>query len=136
MTVRLSRLGIVALCAALAGAAAPVIAHHSLSVEFDTDRTVTITGVITEMRWSNPHSWLYLDVKDERSQVAKWAIEFASPNSLYRRGWRRSDLPPNLTVTVTGYPNRDKSRTIAATDVKLPDGRTLFAGTAPSEGGR
>ena len=136
MTGRHMRLGISALCALLACAATPGIAHHSLSVEFDTDRTVTITGVITEMRWTNPHSWLYLDVKDEQSQVAKWAIEFASPNSLYRRGWRRSDLPASLTVTVTGYPNRDKSRTIAAIDVKLPDGRTLFAGTAPSEGGR
>jgi hypothetical protein len=136
MTRRLSFLGMVALGAFFLGRSAPLIAHHSLSAEFDTDRTVTITGVIAEMRWTNPHSWLYVDVKDASGQVAKWAIEFASPNSLYRRGWRRDDLPTSLTVTVNGYPNRDKSRTISAIDVKLPDGRTLFAGTGPTEGGR
>jgi uncharacterized protein DUF6152 len=76
---------------------------------------------------------LYIDVKDEKGEVRNWAVEFASPNSLYRRGWRQTDLPPRSTVTVTGYPSRDSSRTISSTDVKLPDGRTLFAGT-PADG--
>jgi hypothetical protein len=114
----------------------PVLAHHSLAAEYDVEKTVTITGVISEMKWSNPHSWLTVDVKDEKGQLNKWAVEFGSPNSLYRRGWRRDDLPNGLTVTVTAYPNRDKSRTVNAIDVKLPDGRTLFAGTGPNEGGR
>ena len=61
-------------------------AHHSLSVEFDTDKTVTLTGSITEMKWSNPHGWLYIDVKDAKGEIQKWAVEFASPNQLYRRG--------------------------------------------------
>ena len=104
-------------------------AHHSLTVEFDISRTVTMTGVITEMKWSNPHAWLYLDVKDEQGRVSNWAIEFGSPNNLYRRGWRQTDLPSKNTVTVSGYPSLDKSARISATDVKLPDGRTLFAGT-------
>ena len=103
-------------------------AHHSLSVEFDTDKTVTLTGSITEMKWSNPHAWLYIDVKDAKGEIQKWAVEFASPNQLYRRGWRREDLPGNATVVVNGYPSRDNSARISATDVKLPDGRTLFAG--------
>lgn len=136
MTRRLTVVALMALGVMLLGRATPLVAHHSLSAEFDTDRTLTITGVIAEMRWTNPHSWLYVNVKDARGQVSKWAIEFASPNSLYRRGWRRDDLPTNLTVTVNGYPNRDKSQTISAIDVKLPDGRTLFAGTGPTEGGR
>ena len=136
MTRRLALLAVMAAGVMLLARSAPLIAHHSLSAEFDTDRTVTITGVIAEMRWTNPHSWLYVNVKDARGQVSKWAIEFASPNSLYRRGWRRDDLPTNLAVTVNGYPNRDKSQTISAFDVKLPDGRTLFAGTGPTEGGR
>jgi hypothetical protein len=109
-----------------------VAAHHSLTVEFDTSRTVTLTGTITEMKWSNPHAWLHIDVKDQNGQVRNWAIEFGSPNSLYRRGWRQTDLPPRDIVTVTGYPSRDNSPVISATDVKLPDGRTLFAGTADS----
>ena len=103
-------------------------AHHSLSVEFDTDKTVTLTGSITEMKWSNPHGWLYIDVKDAKGEIQKWAVEFASPNQLYRRGWRREDLPVNAVVVVNGYPSRDNTARISATDVKLPDGRTLFAG--------
>jgi hypothetical protein len=85
------------------------------------------------MKWTNPHAWLYIDVKDEKGEVRNWAVEFASPNSLYRRGWRQTDLPPKSTISVTGYPSRDNSRTISSTDVKLPDGRTLFGGT-PADG--
>ena len=97
--------------------------------EFDVDKPVTLVGTITKMEWTNPHSWLYVDVKNEKSQVQSWSIEFGSPNALYRRGWRRDDLPFGATVTVSGYSARDGSRTISATDVKLPDGRTLFAGS-------
>ena len=108
---------------------ATAAAHHSLTAEFDTDRTVTLTGSIVEMKWTNPHAWLYIDVKDDQGQAQKWAIEFATPNQLYRRGWTRDDLPAGAVVTVSGYPSRDKAPRISSTDVKLPDGRTLFAGT-------
>jgi hypothetical protein len=107
-------------------------AHHSLSTEFDINKTVTLVGTVTKMEWTNPHSWLHIDVKDEQGQVQAWNIEFGSPNALYRRGWRRTDLPPSAVVTVTGYASKDGSRTISASDVKLPDGRTLFAGTRPA----
>jgi hypothetical protein len=108
---------------------APLAGHHSLAAEFDVSKTITVSGTITNMRWTNPHSWLYVDVKNARGQIEKWEIEFASPNSLYRRGWRRTDLPPKSTITVVGYPSLDKSaKVMTATDVKLPDGRTLFAG--------
>lgn len=111
-----------------------VFAHHSLAAEFDTERMVTITGTISEMKWTNPHAWLYIDVKDEKGQLRNWAVEFGSPNALYRRGWRQTDLPPKDTVTVTGYPSLDKALRISATDVKLPDGRTLFAGNQDPSG--
>ena len=115
---------------------APVAGHHSLAAEFDVTKTITVTGTITNMRWTNPHSWLEVDVKNARGQVEKWEIEFGSPNSLYRRGWRRSDLPPKSAITVVGYPSRDtSSKVMSATDVKLPDGRTLFGGT-PTDGAR
>ena len=126
--------GLTAVAAALAvsALATAASAHHSLTVEFDISRTVTLTGVITEMKWSNPHAWLYVDVKDEKGQVRNWAVEFASPNNLYRRGWRQTDLPPQSNISVTGYASLDKSLRISATDVKLPDGRTLFAGAPPT----
>ena len=106
-----------------------LVAHHAFSAEFDANKPVTLRGAVTRVDWINPHSWLYIDVKNQRGQVENWAVEFSSPNSLYRRGWRKSDLPPKDVISVVGYPSRDtKSRTISATDVKLPDGRTLFAG--------
>lgn len=108
----------------------PVMAHHSLAAEFDVSKTVTITGTITRMEWKNPHSWLHVDVKDPRGRVASWAIEFGAPNALYRRGWRKTDMPEKTVVTIKGYPALDKSTTISAIDVKFADGRTLFAGTA------
>ena len=129
-----TRWSMAGLALAIVGSLASMVsAHHSLTVEFDITRTVTLTGTITEMKWTNPHAWLYVDVKDDKGEVRNWAIEFGSPNALYRRGWRQTDLPPRGAVTVTGYPSRDNSRTISSTDVKLPDGRTLFGGT-PTEG--
>jgi Family of unknown function (DUF6152) len=124
----------IAIAVATAGlllGAATVSAHHSLSTEFDIKKTVTLTGTVTKMEWTNPHSWLHVDVKNAQGQVESWNIEFGSPNALYRRGWHRTDLPANAVVTVTGYVAKDGSRTISAADVKLPDGRTLFAGTRP-----
>lgn len=126
--------GVLIFTAIVLGTAAPTGAHHSLTVEFDITRTITVTGLVTDMKWTNPHCWLSLDVKDEQGRVTKWQVEFSSPNALYRRGWRRSDLPPNITVTVVGYPSRDTSSNVmTANDVKLPDGRTLFAGMAPND---
>jgi hypothetical protein len=129
------------LAAAVAGAvllvgAATASAHHSLSSEFDISKTTTITGTVTKMEWTNPHAWLHVEVKDEQGQVVLWNIEFGSPNSLYRRGWRRTDLPERVVVAVTGYLAKDGSKTLSASDVKLPDGRTLFAGTRPGGGGQ
>jgi hypothetical protein len=125
----LARLSAAAAFCALIAPGGPALAHHSLTAEFDTDRTVTMTGTITEMKWSNPHAWLYINVKDEKGQTQNWAVEFATPNQLYRRGWTREDLPAGAVVTVNGYPSRDKALRISSIDVKLPDGRTLFAGT-------
>jgi hypothetical protein len=122
-----------ALAAVLGGQAA---AHHSIAAQFDMYKTNTVVGTIAKMDFRNPHSWLYVDVKDAKGQVQQWSIEFGSANALYRRGWRNEDLPVGATITVTGYVARDASRMLGATDVKLPDGRTLFGGTAPTDGGR
>jgi len=125
----ITRFALAAAVASLLASAVPALAHHSLTAEFDTDRTVSLTGTITEMKWTNPHAWLYINVKDEKGQIQNWAIEFATPNQLYRRGWTREDLPAGAVVTVNGYPSRDKALRISSLEVKLPDGRTLFAGT-------
>ena len=110
----------------------PLVAHHSFSAEFDAEKTVTLKGTITMMEWVNPHCWLHIDVKEPDGTVVNWAVEFGLPQSLYRRGWRQSDLPFGAEVTVEGYLAKDGTPTANASNVTLTDGRRLFAGTSGS----
>src|SRR5439155_505063 len=69
--------------------AAPVIAHHAFTSEFDGSKPVTLKGTVTKMEWINPHAWLHIDVKGPDGKVVAWMIEGGAPNALLRRGWSR-----------------------------------------------
>jgi hypothetical protein len=110
--------------------AVPVLAHHSFAAEFDGNKQINFTGVVTKVDWVNPHAWVYVDVKSDDGTVVNWALESGAPNALYRAGWRKDDLKVGDTVTFSAFLAKDGSHTAAARQVTLPDGRKVFAGSA------
>jgi hypothetical protein len=130
----LSRKYYVAAAIAIVMATTPVVAHHSFSAEFDITKTIKVTGKVSSVRWSNPHAWIYVDVTGADGKVVNWAFEMNAANSLYRRGWRREDVPAGLEVTIEGWLARNGTPTANTNSITLPDGRRLFAGSGPGEG--
>ena len=92
--------------AALTIAAVPGFAHHS-GVMWDDDKEITVTGVVKEFQYTNPHSWLLVDVTNEDGTVTTWGFEAEGPSTLMRAGIRRSDFSPGTDITITGHPMRD-----------------------------
>jgi hypothetical protein len=106
-------------------------AHHSFAAQYDANKPITLRGTISRMLWSNPHGHLYIDVKMPDGKVVTWELETASPAGLYRRGWRRDDLPIGAEVVVRAFLARDGTPTANATTVTLTaTGKELFAGSA------
>ena len=112
----------------MAGGAA--VAHHAFTAEFDADKPIVLKGVISKAEWVNPHSWVYLDVKDDDGKTTTWAIECGAPNALLRRGWNKNSLPVGTQVVIDGYRAKNGSSIANAKDITYPDGRKLFLGSA------
>lgn len=104
-------------------------AHHSFASEFDAARPIALVGVVTRMQFSNPHSWIYIDVTLDSGEVQEWAIEGAAPNALLRRGWNRNSLPAGTEISVRGFQARDRTQRAAGREIRLPDGSELFVGS-------
>ena len=109
---------------------APVKAHHSFAAEFDASKPITLTGVVTQIDWANPHVWFYINVKDEEGKMTRWACEMGAPHQLQQRGWLRDTMKVGDVVTVEGSLARDGSKRANARLVTTADGKTLGAASS------
>ena len=116
--------------------ALPVWAHHSFAAEFDDKKPLKLTGTVTKMEWTNPHSWIHLDVKNPDGTVTAWMIEAGSPNALYRLGYNKNMLPVGTVIVVDGFHAKDNSNRGVGKDLTFTDGKRLFlGGSAPGAHG-
>jgi len=111
--------------------AIPVLAHHSFTM-FDATKVITITGTVTDFQWTNPHSYIEIDVPDESGAVKHWAIEMGSPSILQQSGWKFSNLKKGDKTTLVINPLKDGRPGGFLNSATLPDGRVL--GNGPGRG--
>ena len=131
MKAKLGTLRGAAVAAALA-AALPALAHHSFGAEYDSNKPITLTGVVTKVEWTNPPARFYVDVKDEKGEVINWNLELASPNSLVHQGWKRTSLKVGDQVTVNAWLAKDGSKLANAKSIVLADGTKVGAASEES----
>ena len=125
---------ILATAGVLAAAAFPVYAHHSFSAEFDSSKPLRLEGKVVKMEWSNPHTWLYIDVDKPDGTVEHWAVEGGAPGVLLRNGWTRNSLPAGTKIIVNGFPSKDGALRANSRSIEFPDGRKLDAGSSYTGG--
>jgi len=109
----------------------PARAHHAFAAEFDAKKPVHFPdATVTKVMLINPHSWIYVDVKQADGTVENWAIEAGSPNILLRRGITRDTLKVGQKIIVDGYQSKDGTHRANGRDLTLPNGQHLFLGSS------
>ena len=110
-------------------ASASLSAHHAASVAYLVDKEITVQGVVTEVKWENPHTWVYVEAKDASGKVVKWSFEGAVPNQLYRRGVTPAVLKPGVQVTIKAHPARNAAANAGElTEIIGPGGKPILPG--------
>ena len=125
-----SKLLLTGLCVGMVMTSGALEAHHAFTAEFDANQPIILKGVVSKAEWVNPHSWVYLDVKDNAGKTTTWAIECGAPNALLRRGWNKNSLPIGSEIVVEGFRAKNGSSTANARDITFPDGKKLFVGSS------
>jgi hypothetical protein len=135
---RLAAASAVTLTLVFLAAARPAHSHHSFAAQYDAAKPITLTGKVTKVEWTNPHVYVYVDVRDQKSgEVANWALEIGGgPNSLIRQGWSRDSLKADDVINVEGSLARDGSRLASAQSIVLAaTGKRVFSAPIPTETG-
>jgi hypothetical protein len=101
-------------------------AHHSFSAQYDSSKPIEMRGTVTKVEWTNPHARVYIDVRDDKGQVANWNFEMASPNILVRNGWKQNTVKIGDQITVSGYLARKGERMAIAGAVADANGKPIF----------
>jgi Family of unknown function (DUF6152) len=121
------RMAIFALMAGLMTLASVAFAHHG-TANYDTSKTITVKGAVSDFQFINPHVLIAMDGKDESGKLQKWQGELTSPNRLSRAGWTKSSVKPGDTLTISGYPAKSGSPEIWIQKVVLGSGEELSTG--------
>ncbi len=132
---RLRTLGAAVIGAALTlGGAGAAFAHHSFGAEFDQNAPVVLKGKVIKFDWVNPHSWIYIDIVDAKTnQHVTWRVEGGAPSALLRRGWNRNSLPPGTDIIVRAFRARDGDTRASAAEISFPNGTTMSLGNPQTE---
>jgi hypothetical protein len=106
----------------------PASAHHSFAAEYDSSQVLTLKGTISKIEWTNPHIYIYVDVKDADGKISTWALEGYPPNTLKRTGFTKDTLKIGDEITITAYKAKDGTNTGAGREITFSDGTKKFAG--------
>ena len=127
-----TKLAVVVAGVGLLLAAAPVVAHHAFSAEFDINKPTKIQGTLTKWEMVNPHSWFHIDVKGPDGKVVPWMVDGGSPNQLIRLGVTKNTLAVGTEFVIEGYLAKDGTNKAVGRNFLLADGKRLFlGGSAP-----
>jgi hypothetical protein len=114
---------------------APVLAHHGFETEYDNNKTITATGVVSKVEWTNPHMHLYVDVTDAGGKVTTYNLELTSPNAIQRQGWNKNDLVPGEKVTFKAHAGKvieERAALDSLVKVSAPK-QEIFKGQRPDD---
>ena len=117
---------LVALTAALALLSIPISAHHS-TAEYDMTATNSVKGTVTKFEWTNPHAYIYIQVKDDKGNTVEWTGELASLGMLARVNWKRDTVKPGDEITISGNPARDGRKVLRLAKITFANGQELSA---------
>jgi hypothetical protein len=108
----------------------PLQAHHPFSAEYDKNMPVKMTGTVTRVEWTNPHAFVFMDVKDDNGQMKNWKFELAGVKKLQDLGWKKDTVKMGDQITVNGWKARDGSDRGNANTIVMDNGTTLEAGSS------